>query len=276
MNWLREYAIPAVVTVLLHTGLLLWLGMDFVSKPKLPDVPEPKFVKASIVRLKEQAAPKPVSSVTQAQRQAEIKRQQEQKRQQELKRQQEQKRLEQQKQEKLKAEQAAKERQKAEQARKQAELERQKAEQERQQLEQQKQAQKRQEQQRALEQKAREEALLNSIREGEQAAQNSAANEQKAQSYAAIIQQTVIANWSRPASARNGMEVLLDIQLVPNGTVVNVNIVKGSGNDAFDRSAVAAVKKAERFPELAGMESSLFEQYFRHFSMRFRPEDLRL
>jgi hypothetical protein len=41
--------------------------------------------------------------------------------------------------------------------------------------------------------------------------------EQMAASYAALIRDTVVGYWSRPPSARNGMEALLAIQLVPTG-----------------------------------------------------------
>ncbi len=71
-----------------------------------------------------------------------------------------------------------------------------------------------------------------------------------AASYASLIQQTVVNYWSRPPSARNGMEVLLALQLIPTGEIVSVTVVKSSGNAAFDRSAVNAVQKADRFPEL--------------------------
>ena len=94
-------------------------------------------------------------------------------------------------------------------------------------------------------------------------------------SYAAVIQQTVVRYWSRPPSARNGMEVLLTLQLIPTGEVVSVAIVKSSGNTAFDNSAVNAVKKAEQFPELKGLPPREFEKSFRRFSLLFRPEDLR-
>jgi len=93
--------------------------------------------------------------------------------------------------------------------------------------------------------------------------------------YAALIQQTVINYWSRPPSARNGMEALLSIQLIPTGEVVSVSIVKSSGNSAFDSSAVNAVKKAGSFPELQNLPSGEFERTFRRFSLLFRPEDLR-
>ena len=94
-------------------------------------------------------------------------------------------------------------------------------------------------------------------------------------SYIALIAQAIERNWSRPASARNNMEVELVLDLVPTGEVINVVVVKGSGDSAFDRSAVNAVKKAERFPELQQMPNRVFEKNFRRFRMIFRPEDLR-
>ena len=96
-----------------------------------------------------------------------------------------------------------------------------------------------------------------------------------AASYAALIQQTVVSYWSRPPSARNGMEVLLALQLIPTGDVVSVTVVKSSGNTAFDRSALNAVKKAGQFPELKNLPSREFEKTFRRFRLLFRPEDLR-
>lgn len=281
MSYLREYTLPIVVAVLLHAAVILLLTMSFVSKAKLPTVPPPKFITANIVQLKQQAKVQ-VQADTSAAAAAQKERVEEQQRRQEKKRQ------EQQKKEQVKAEQEKQRQQqalakkKADQARLQQEkaqqekAQQEKVQQEKRKQEQLKQAKIQQEQQAALAQKAREEALLNSFQNEQQAQHNRVINEQQAQSYAAIIQQAVIAHWNRPASARNDMEVLLDIQLIPNGTVISVTIAKSSGNDAFDRSAVAAVKKAERFPELAKMESAVFEQYFRNFRMRFKPEDLRL
>ncbi len=99
--------------------------------------------------------------------------------------------------------------------------------------------------------------------------------DEMAASYAALIQQTVINYWSRPPSARNGMEALLAIQLIPTGEVVSVSVLKSSGNSAFDRSAINAVEKAGSFPELQNLPSGEFEKTFRRFRLLFRPEDLR-
>ncbi len=98
---------------------------------------------------------------------------------------------------------------------------------------------------------------------------------QLADSYAALIREVIANNWSRPPSARNGMEVLLSIQLIPTGEVISVSVLRSSGNTAFDRSAMNAVEMAERFPELQKMPPRLFERQFRRFRLLFKPEDLR-
>ncbi|MEM6302775.1 MAG: cell envelope integrity protein TolA, partial [Pseudomonadota bacterium] len=96
-----------------------------------------------------------------------------------------------------------------------------------------------------------------------------------AASYAALIRDTVSGYWRRPPSARNGMEVLLSVQLVPTGEVVAVNVLRSSGNEAFDRSAISAVERASSFPELRNLPNKEFEDTFRRFQLLFRPEDLR-
>lgn len=107
------------------------------------------------------------------------------------------------------------------------------------------------------------------------AAQPDAAVGEMSASFVALIQQTVINYWSRPPSARNGMEAELAIQLIPTGEVVSVTVIRSSGNAAFDRSAVNAVKKAGEFPELQKLPSGEFEKTFRRFRLLFKPEDLR-
>ena len=94
-------------------------------------------------------------------------------------------------------------------------------------------------------------------------------------SYAALIRDTVVNYWSRPPSARNGMEAMLAIQLVPTGEIVSVSVLRSSGSAAFDRSAINAVEKAGSFPELQNLPPREFEQTFRRFQLLFRPEDLR-
>ena len=99
-------------------------------------------------------------------------------------------------------------------------------------------------------------------------------DDEKAMAYVAQIQSDIGQNWSRPPSARNGMQALLKVFLVPTGEVVDVTLLTSSGNEAFDRSVLLAVRKAERF--LVPDDPRQFERNFREFEVLFRPEDLRL
>ena len=92
---------------------------------------------------------------------------------------------------------------------------------------------------------------------------------------AATIRASVINRWTRPPSARNGMVSILSIQLVPTGEVVGVTVLQSSGNTAFDRSAMTAVERTGRFPEVAKLDDRTFEANFRRFQLIFKPEDLR-
>lgn len=125
--------------------------------------------------------------------------------------------------------------------------------------------------------KAARAELAKSLSEDEEA---QSANDvgQLMQSYQGMIQEAVQRRWSRPPSARNGMHCVLVIQLIPTGELVDVQILKSSGDDAFDRSALNAARKAAPFTELSKLSKTdprVFEQQFRRFNLDFIPEDLR-
>jgi colicin import membrane protein len=104
-------------------------------------------------------------------------------------------------------------------------------------------------------------------------------DEQLVNSYSAYIVERITRNWSRPPSARRGMQVILSIRMVPTGEIVSVVVERSSGNAAFDRSAEQAVHKVERFEKLQELSQTsprVFESTFRSFRLVFRPDDLRL
>ena len=98
------------------------------------------------------------------------------------------------------------------------------------------------------------------------------ADDTAALTYIDGIYRAVVANWSRPPSARNDMEAHLQVDLIPTGEVVSVTVISSSGNSAFDRSAQSAVRKARRFE--VPSEIGLFERHFRSFVLLFKPKDL--
>jgi len=251
----KEYLYPSLFAIVLHAVILLWLALDFSGSEK-KNLLAPKSIKASLVQL-EQKKPKKTTKKTVIKKPIKkpvkkpIK----------------------------KAKPPTKKTPKpspkkaVEKPKVDKNLEKKKEE-----------ARKRAEElakQQAREQ-AEQEAFANDLESeladiNEQLANEQAsADEQAAMSYMGYIQQAVAANWSRPPMARNGMQVSLQIELIPDGTVVSVNTIKSSGFEAFDRSAITAVKKAERFPELKELESRVFERFYRKFTLIFNPEDLRL
>lgn len=94
-------------------------------------------------------------------------------------------------------------------------------------------------------------------------------------SYEEALIERVQQNWSRPPSARNGLEVVLEVNMLPTGVVTGLRIVRSSGDPAFDRSAEQAVKRVDRFTEAMQIPPDIFEKYFRVFRFTFSPEDLR-
>lgn len=124
-----------------------------------------------------------------------------------------------------------------------------------------------------LERRRNEQSLSLAILD-EQEYRRAITDDEKAQVFVAQITRDIIKNWSRPPSARNGMEAILKVFLAPTGEVVTVSVLKSSGSEAFDRSAMLAVQKTERF--LVPSDARQFERNFREFTVVFRPEDLRL
>ena len=83
------------------------------------------------------------------------------------------------------------------------------------------------------------------------------------QSATGLIQQLVQENWSRPPSARNGMQTVLRITMLPTGEVTDVAIIQSSNDPAFDRAAESAVFRAAPFRELQSLPINLFNANFR-------------
>ena len=86
--------------------------------------------------------------------------------------------------------------------------------------------------------------------------------------YAALFKSRVVRFWSIPSGSSPDLMCLLKIELQPDGKVQNVSINQSSGDEAFDRSAVAAVKKAAPFPLPDNPEAAA---KFKSFNFKFNP-----
>lgn len=176
------------------------------------------------------------------------------------------KKLEQQKRKELEARKKAEQKKKAD-ARKKAEQERKRKEKAA--------AKKKAEQERkrkAAAEKKRKAAELaaQKSREAELAAQWAAEKDQRERaSVSAAIKRKVQRNWLRPpaASDRN-LQATVRVRLNSRGSVLLVQVLKSSGNAAFDRSVVTAVNKADPLPM---PKSKTLISEFREFTFIFRP-----
>lgn len=258
---LREDWQAVLFTGILHGAILiLMLGWQMAPKEKIH---VPSYVQARLVQLnpqaKAQSKPQEIKKALREPDNIEYLRKQEQQKQ------------EQQKQQKARQEKIKQEKAKQEKTQKLAQEKQQREAAERA-VKEKTARDKALKEQAEAERRQANEALAREIA-AEQAQQQQLADIEIAQSYAAMIRQRVERNWSRPPSARQGMEALLEIQLVPAGYVAGVRIIKSSGNAAFDLSAEQAVKKVESFVEIKELPSRIFEAQFRRFTLRFSPED---
>jgi len=89
--------------------------------------------------------------------------------------------------------------------------------------------------------------------------------------YQALILQSISQNWMIPPGIDKQLSCTLNIQLAPDGSVLNVSLSQSSGNVLLDRSAVAAVYKSSPLP--VPKDSDAFET-FRNFDLLVKPEDI--
>ena len=71
---------------------------------------------------------------------------------------------------------------------------------------------------------------------------------------------------------RGGLEVYLRMSLASNGELVDVRVVRSSGDVLFDRSAVTAVQRSAPFDEVKRFDAATFEEKFRTLTVKFRPD----
>ena len=245
IGWRSGYITAVLSSIGLHVLVVAAFLIDWPSENK-DIVVQPQFIQAELIQLKPKEKPKKKASNSKAKDLAAKRREAERQR------------AEQQSREKQRI--AAREAERLEKLRQQEDA-----------------RQKREQKQRELAQeRARKQAALDEKLRQEQAAELAQQDKQSANSYLQLIQGRLSQNWSRPPSARLGMQTLIELRLVPTGRIVGVKILQSSGDIAFDRSVEQAAFKAAPFSELQSMEPRLFEQYFRVVKVLFNPEDLRL
>lgn len=254
----RGYRFPLLVSLLLHALVIALLFVRWPEKPTIQE-PVPQHVMAEVIKVESAAEKERKRKAAQQQRQKELAQQ----RATAAKK----KAVEQKKKEAaLKAAAEKKAKDAALKAQAEAQQKAQREEQQKQYQEQQKQAAERQLQEMLLEEQlAREQKQQDEARK-----QAERANAIEAD-FMTQIQAHVSSYWSYPSVVRPEDETEVKITLVPTGQVIQVVVVKASGNPAQDRSVEQAVRKASPLP--VPKDIHVFEKSFRNFTIKFRPEN---
>lgn len=285
MNWLdpRRYSFPVLISVVLHIVVATVFIVQWPTEHRMPE-PVPQHIIATVVQ-EQNAAQKELKLKQEKQRKrdelaakrAEEKKVREEKERvaAEKKKVAEKKKLEQEKalKEKKLAEQKAKEKATKEKADKDkaAKEKAAKEKEAKDKAAEAKAAKERAAQEDALmEQLAREQAEADVKAQQKAAKQAEEAATMKADA-AADIRAKVQSVWSYPPAVNPSMETVVRITMVPTGQVMQVDIIKSSGNAALDRSVEQAIYKASPLP--VPKDPRVFERDFRKFVINFRPEN---
>ena len=77
--------------------------------------------------------------------------------------------------------------------------------------------------------------------------------------------------WLKPKNIQDGLVCDLRIQINKNGRIINVSLLKSSGNIRFDNSAIKAVKRVETFNFFSKMDIKIYQTNFKNIMLTFNP-----
>ncbi|GMQ83537.1 MAG: hypothetical protein BMS9Abin06_0272 [Gammaproteobacteria bacterium] len=282
---LRERPRPFIYALLVHAALLgvLFVSLDWSSmvKPSASGKRAPvqavvidsAKLESEIKRQKQQEdkklreAHEKLKKIEQQAKAAEQKRKQEEKRVADLKRKEEvKKKAEVERKRKVGAKKKAEaERKRKVEAKKKVEAERKRKEEAKKKAE----AERKRKQEEARRKVAEQEMQARLAAEQERmASQRRTAMQRMIDEYVLYIQEKVQRSWIRPPDSGSGLSCTVEVRLIPSGEVVDVRIVRSSGNSAFDRSVEAAVFKASPLPVPPDVEVM---EKFRTIRFEFKP-----
>jgi colicin import membrane protein len=84
------------------------------------------------------------------------------------------------------------------------------------------------------------------------------------------IENKIYQKWIKPPSTNSGMACVLQVRLLPTGEVIDIQLSKSSGDPVYDKSVIAAVRRASPLP-LPPAETGLFD-VFRELTLPVRAD----
>lgn len=130
------------------------------------------------------------------------------------------------------------------------------------------------------EQVAMEQEKLNEERKRADEARRKAESEKTARQLAATARDKALAeyvnrirakvrqNWILPQDLQGNPQAVFKVVQLPTGEVIDVRLIKSSGNAAYDEAVHRAILKSSPLPQPASRE-----QFYRELELTFRPRD---
>ena len=89
--------------------------------------------------------------------------------------------------------------------------------------------------------------------------------------YSSLIIESIQSAWRKPINIQDGLVCNLSLSINKNGRVVNVNLIKSSGNIRFDNSALKAVQRVETFDFFNKIPLNIYSSNFKNIVITFNP-----
>ena len=90
-----------------------------------------------------------------------------------------------------------------------------------------------------------------------------------------ILSSYVIENiqsaWRKPINIQDGLVCDLRLSINKNGRIIDINLIKSSGNLRFDNSAIKAVQRVETFSFLKDIPINMYNSNFKSIVITFNP-----
>ena len=77
--------------------------------------------------------------------------------------------------------------------------------------------------------------------------------------------------WRKPINIQDGLVCNLRLSINKNGRIIDINLIKSSGNLRFDNSAIKAVQRVETFSFLKDIPINMYNSNFKSIVITFNP-----
>jgi colicin import membrane protein len=86
-----------------------------------------------------------------------------------------------------------------------------------------------------------------------------------------MIVQFIQSAWVKPQNIQSGLICDLRMNVNKNGRIMDVDLIKSSGNIRFDNSAIKAIRRVETFSFFNKIPYNMYQNNFRNIVITFNP-----